>query len=249
MTPGSLPKVSTHTYDFGDWSKKCQNMCADSCLVPIFLSVLSPLWLDHLVYDSWWRLKCIPLIFSLLSVSADSAFGLGAWNAGQDDLLRFAETATQQSIKSAMMEMHSSVPSPGSEFTRKRISEQLTRGSVILGQIWDVMAFVCHIFFDCWLWTVSFWKVLAAESRAEQQMGRLRSELEQAELAAQAVTLVTMDFLSERKKTSRLVRKSCWNAKSATEFTYDLWLVEGQWCLVMVWWKSMMVGDGRWCSM
>eukprot|EP00434_Breviolum_minutum_P044900 symbB.v1.2.040159.t1/scaffold7037.1/size13684/1 len=28
---------------------------------------------------------------------------------GQDDLLRFAETATQQSIKSAMMEMHSSV--------------------------------------------------------------------------------------------------------------------------------------------
>ena len=37
--------------------------------------------------------------------------------------------------------------------------------------------------------------MLAAESRAEQQMGRLRSELEQAELAAQA-----MDFLSERKK-------------------------------------------------
>jgi len=54
---------------------------------------------------------------------------------GQDELLRFAETATQQSVKSAMMEMHSSV--------------------------------------------------LAAESRAEHQMGRLRSELEQAELAAQ----------------------------------------------------------------
>lgn len=131
--------------------KKCQKMCADSCLlvVAIFISVLSPLRLDHLAYDSWWRLKCIPLIFSLLSVSANSAFGLGAWNAGQDDLLRFAETATQQSIKSAMMEMHSSVPSPGARMFwiyKKKISEQLTRGFVILGQICDVMAFVCDIF-------------------------------------------------------------------------------------------------------
>lgn len=70
-------------------------------------------------------------------------FWLGAF-AGQDDLLRFAETATQQSIKSAMMEMHSSVPSPGARMKdlQKNISEQLTMGSVILGQICDVMAFV-----------------------------------------------------------------------------------------------------------
>ena len=200
----------------------CQKMCGDSCLVPIFLSVLSPLWLDHLVWlmvkievrriDFWpwhpWRLERRPGRPAPLRRDGDAAEHQVCHDG---DALICAKSWCKDVLN-----------------LQEKNLRTIDQGICDLGANLRCDGFCVWYFFDCWLWTVSFWKVLAAESRAEQQMGRLRSELEQAELAAQA-----MDFLSERKKNITVGEEELLKCEKCD---LNSPMTKG--------WGSMMFGDG-----